>query len=191
MSIFVIRHGETAWSLSGRHTGTTDIPLTENGRLMAARLRPVLAKQRFVAVLTSPLQRARDTCETAGLGALAELCPDLVEWNYGAYEGLTIETIHKTAPGWQIFRDGAPKGEIPEQVGARVDRVIARFKAIQGDVVLFAHGHALRVLVARWIGLPPGAGERFLLDTGTLNILDQYRGVPAIKTWNAKLPAYL
>ncbi len=188
MSVFAIRHGETEWSLSGQHTGTTDIPLTENGRHVALRLRPVLAPHHFALVLTSPMQRARDTCAIAGLGAQAEIDPDLMEWNYGRYEGITSEVIHQAALHWQIFQDGAPGGESPEQVGARVDRLIARVRAVQGDVALFSHGHLLRVLVARWIGFPPAAGEHFLLDTGTLCVLDAYRGVPAIQVWNGPLP---
>jgi broad specificity phosphatase PhoE len=187
VSVFVIRHGETAWSLSGQHTGTTDIPLTENGRRVATLLAPVLARETFAQVITSPMQRARETCALAGLGAKATIDPDLMEWNYGEYEGVTSDKIHESAPGWQIFRDGAPGGETPEQVGARVDRVIARARAVSGNVALFAHGHVLRVLAARWIGFPPGAGEHFLLDTGTLCVLDAYRGAPAIKVWNGPL----
>jgi broad specificity phosphatase PhoE len=185
--VFVVRHGETEWSLSGQHTGVTDIPLTENGRAVARRLRPILAEQSFTLVLTSPLRRARETCELTGLGAGAVLEPDLKEWNYGEYEGLTPTQIHAKKPGWMIFRDGCPGGETPEQVGARVDRVIARVRATPGNVALFAHGHVFRVLVARWIGLPPGAGQHFLLDTATLNVLGCYRDSPAVKTWNAPL----
>ena len=187
MSVFAIRHGETAWSLSGQHTGTTDIPLTDNGRRLAERIRPALAREKFALVLVSPLQRARETCERAGLGANAVVDSDLVEWNYGKYEGLTPKQIHAEAPGWLIFRDGCPGGEAPEQVGARADRAIARARSVEGDVALFAHGHVLRVLVARWIGLPAGAGQHFLLDTGTLNVLGYYRGTPAVKIWNAPL----
>lgn len=183
--VFAVRHGETAWSLSGQHTGTTDIPLTDNGRRLARRLRPVLTKEFFALVLTSPLQRARETCELVGFADTATVDDDLVEWNYGKYEGLTPAQIHVTAPGWLIFRDGCPGGESPVEVGARVDRVIARARAADGDVALFAHGHVLRVLVARWLGLSPGAGQLFLLDTGTLNVLSYYRGMPALKTWNA------
>jgi probable phosphoglycerate mutase len=146
-----------------------------------------LSGRAFALVLVSPLQRARETCELAGVAAHATIEPDLVEWNYGEYEGLTSEEIDRQAPGWLLFRDGCPGGETPEQVGARADRVIARVRAVQGDVALFAHGHVLRVLVARWLGLPAGAGQHFLLDTGTLNILDYYRGIPALKTWNAPL----
>jgi broad specificity phosphatase PhoE len=186
-SLFVIRHGETEWSRSGQHTGTTDIPLTENGRALARRLRPVLAKEAFQLVLTSPLGRARETCELAGLGARAALEPDLKEWNYGEYEGLTSEQIHAKQPGWMVFRDGCPGGESPSQVGARVDRVIAKVRAETGNVALFAHGHVFRVLVARWIGLSPGAGQHFLLDTATLNVLGYYRDSPAVKVWNAPL----
>jgi probable phosphoglycerate mutase len=187
--VLAVRHGETAWSLSGQHTGTTDIPLTDNGRRLAMRLRPMLARESFAVVLTSPLERARETCELCGLADRAVIDPDLVEWNYGAYEGLTPAQIHATAPGWLIFRDGCPGGETPAEVGARVDRVIAQARAVDGDVALFAHGHVLRVLVARWLGLPPEAGRLFLLDTGTLNVLSYYRGSPALKTWNA--PAFV
>jgi broad specificity phosphatase PhoE len=183
--VFAIRHGETAWSLSGQHTGTTDIPLTDNGRRLAERIRPVLAKEAFALVLVSPLSRARETCDLAGLGRTAIIDADLGEWNYGEYEGLTPQQIHAGAPGWLIFRDGCPGGETPAEIGARVDRVIARARAVEGDVALFAHGHVLRVLVARWLGLPASAGQHFLLDTGTLNVLGYYRGIPAVKTWNA------
>jgi probable phosphoglycerate mutase len=185
--VYLIRHGETEWSRSGQHTGITDIPLTENGRRAAALLQPVLAKVVFSLVLTSPLQRARKTCELAGLGERAQIDADLMEWNYGDYEGLTPQQILQGAPGWLIFRDGCPRGENPEQVGARVDRVIDRVRNVAGNVALFAHGHVLRVLGARWLGLPPSEGCRFLLDTSTLNVLADYRGVPAIKRWNAPL----
>ena len=189
MKVFAIRHGETAWSLSGQHTGTTDIPLTDNGRLHAERLRPVLAREAFALVLTSPLQRARETCALAGLGDRAVVDPDLIEWNYGRYEGLTPSQIQREAPGWLIFRDGCPDGEAPDPVGARVDRVITRARAAEGDVALFAHGHVLRVLAARWLGLPVGAGQHFMLDTGTLSVLGYYRGIPAVKVWNGPLVA--
>jgi broad specificity phosphatase PhoE len=191
MSVIAIRHGETEWSLNGRHTGTTDIPLTDNGRRLAELLRTALSGRTFTLVLVSPLQRARETCELAGVAARAITDRDLAEWNYGKYEGLTPREIDRQAPGWLIFRDGCPGGETPEQVGARADRVIARARAVEGDVALFAHGHVLRVLVARWLGLPPGAGQHFLLDTGTLNVLDYYRGIPALKTWNAPLAGYV
>jgi broad specificity phosphatase PhoE len=191
VSLFAIRHGETEWSLSGKHTGTTDIPLTDNGRRLAYRMRPVLASEVFALVLTSPLGRARETCDLVGLGATAVIDPDLVEWNYGEYEGLTPKQIHEVAPGWLIFLDGCPGGEAPHEVGARVDRVIGRSRAIEGDVALFAHGHVLRVLAARWLGLPAGFGQHFLLDTGTLNVLGYYRGIPAVKIWNAPLAGTL
>lgn len=187
MSVFAIRHGETEWSLNGRHTGTTDIPLTDNGRRLAGLLRPALSGHAFAVVLVSPLQRARETCELAGVAANAIIEPDLVEWNYGTYEGLTPSQIHEQAPGWLIFRDGCPGGETPEQVGARADRVIGRARAVEGDVALFAHGHVLRVLVARWLGFAARAGQHFLLDTGTLNVLADYRGIPALQAWNAPL----
>ena len=184
MNVFAIRHGETQWSLSGQHTGTTDIPLTENGRRLAERMRPVLAGKSLALVLCSPMQRARETCELVGLGDTVVIDPVLVEWNYGKYEGLTPKQIHEAAPGWLIFRDGCPDGESPEQVGARVDRVIARARAVDGDVALFAHGHVLRVLVARWIGSPAGAGQHFLLDTGTLCVRT-CRGDVGVKTLRA------
>jgi probable phosphoglycerate mutase len=188
MKIFVIRHGETAWSLSGQHTGTTDLPLTDNGRRLAERLRSVLAAETFARVFVSPRQRARETCNLAGLGKAAIIDPDLAEWDYGEYEGLTTRQIQDRAPGWMVFRDGCPGGETPEQVGMRVDRVIDRVRAVAGNVALFAHGHVLRVVAARWIGLPVLAGQHFLLDTGTLCVLGDYHDVPAIRSWNGPLP---
>jgi len=185
--VYLIRHGETEWSLSGQHTGITDIPLTENGRKVAKLLAPVLAKESFALVLSSPLERARQTCDLAGVGACAEIDRDLAEWNYGVYEGLTPKQIHAQAPEWMLFRDGSPRGESPEQIGARVDRVIARVRAVEGHVALFAHGHIFRVFAARWLGFPATAGCYFLLDTATLNILSYYRGIPAVKRWNAML----
>jgi broad specificity phosphatase PhoE len=171
--VFAIRHGETVWSLTGQHTGTTDIPLTDNGRRLAERMRPALAKTTFALVLYSPLQRARETCELAGLGDQMLINSDLVEWNYGEYEGLTPDEIHKVAPGWLIFREGCPGGETDSP-----------FPGGGGDVAIFAHGHVLRVLGARWIGLPSIGGEHFLLDTGTLCVLGYYRDVPAVRIWN-------
>jgi broad specificity phosphatase PhoE len=182
--VYLIRHGETEWSLTGQHTGITDIPLTENGRMLAKRLQPVLARQDFVMVLTSPLKRARDTCKLSGLGAAAQIDDDLVEWDYGEYEGLTSREIRDKAPGWLLFNDGCPGGETPEQVRDRADRIIARARGAQGNVVLFAHGHLLRVVAARWLGFAASAGRHFLLDTGTLNSLSYYQGIPAIKEWN-------
>jgi broad specificity phosphatase PhoE len=186
--VYVVRHGETEWSLSGQHTGVTDLPLTDNGRALALRLRAVLADQSSALVLTSPLRRARETCELAGLGARATVDPDLSEWNYGEYEGLTAKQIQEKRPGWLIFRDGCPGGETPAQIRARADRVIARARAAPGNVALFAHGHFFRVLAARWIGLPVEAGQHFLLDTATLSILAYYGDSPAVKVWNAPLP---
>jgi probable phosphoglycerate mutase len=165
----------------------TDIPLTDNGRKLARRLAVPLAREKFDLVLVSPLQRARETCALAGFGDVAVVEPDLVEWNYGSYEGLTSREIHEIDPGWLLFRDGCPGGEKPDQVGARVDRVIARACSADSDVALFAHGHVLRTLAARWIGLSPAGGQRFLLDTGTISTLGFYRDVPAIKMWNAPL----
>ena len=185
--VYLARHGETEWSLSGQHTGITDIPLTENGRNLAKRLAPVLATERFALVLTSPLERARKTCELAGLGAHAEIDRDLMEWNYGEYEGLTPKQIDAQARGWMIFTDGCPGGESPAQVSARADRLVARVRSVEGDVALFAHGHIFRVFAARWLGLPATAGCHFLLDTATLSILSYYRNLPAIRRWNAML----
>ncbi len=187
MQLFCVRHGETDWSLSGQHTGVTDIPLTENGRQLAKQLAAALSREDFALVLVSPLQRARETCALAGLGEKAVVDPDLAEWNYGTYEGITSAEIHEKNPGWMVFRDGCPGGETPEEVGARVDRVIERAMAAGGDVALFAHGHVLRTLAARWIGLPPEEGQRFLLGTGTLCILGFYRHVRALRVWNAPL----
>ena len=183
--VFLVRHGQTEWSVSGQHTGDTDIPLTEQGKKAARRLKPALAREQFSLVLTSPLQRARWTCHLAGLGELAEVDAALKEWNYGEFEGLTPKQIYERAPGWILFRDGCPGGESPEDVGARVDRVIARVRAVEGHVAMFAHGHIFRVLVARWLGLPPTAGCHFMLDTSTLSVLSYYRGIPALRRWNA------
>ena len=190
VNVFAIRHGETAWSLSGQHTGTTDIPLTENGQT-PGRTATAGAEQGDIC------SRARQPAATGAWRPArwpgSPMPPitdhDLVEWNYGDYEGLTPKQIHATRPGWLVFRDGCPGGEMPDQVGARVDRVIARARAATGDVALFAHGHVLRVLAARWIGLPAGAGQHFLLDTGTLCILGYYRDVPAVRVWNGPLIA--
>ena len=190
MNVFAIRHGETEWSLGGQHTGTTDIPLTDKGRPLAERMRPALAREAFALVLCSPMQRSRETCALTGLGDKAVIDADLAEWNYGQYEGLTPKQIQERRPGWLIFRDGCPGGESPEQVGVRVDRVIERARAAQGDVALFAHGHVLRVLAARWIGQPAGSGQHFLLDTGTLCILGYYHDIPAVKAWNGPLAGY-
>ena len=173
--------------MSGQHTGITDIPLTENGRNVAKQLEPILAKETFTLILTSPLERSRETCKLAGLGTRAEIDRNLMEWNYGEYEGLTPKEIHAKAPGWMLFRDGCPGGESPEQVGARADRLVARVRSVEGDVALFAHGHIFRVFAARWLGLPPMAGCHFLLDTATLSILSYYRNLPAIRRWNAML----
>jgi probable phosphoglycerate mutase len=165
----------------------TDIPLTDNGRRLAQELRPVLANKTFALVLVSPLQRARETCALAGMAENAVVERDLMEWNYGEYEGLTPGQIKSAAPEWFLFRDGCPGGETPEQVGRRADRVIARMRTLDEDVALFAHGHVLRVLAARWIGLPAEGGQHFLLDTGTLCVLGYYRNVPAIRIWNGPL----
>jgi broad specificity phosphatase PhoE len=185
--LLLIRHGETEWNVSGQHTGVTDIPLTERGRLTATWLARLFSQEPFALVLSSPLQRARATCELAGLGAGAEISDDLMEWNYGDYEGLTRRQIQTLAPDWMLFRDGCPGGETAGQVAERADRVIARVRAVDGLVALFAHGHLFRVLAARWLGLPAAAGCHFILDTSTISVLGYYRGIPAVKRWNNKL----
>jgi broad specificity phosphatase PhoE len=169
--LYLFRHGETEWSRSGRHTGRTDIPLTEQGEQNARKLEERLRDLRFSQVFTSPRQRARRTCELAGLGPAAKIEPDLAEWDYGDYEGLRSVDIHQRRPDWNIFRDGCPGGEMPPQVSARADRLIARLRTLDGNVALFSHGHFGRVLAARWIGLPVSAGQRFLLDTASLSTL--------------------
>ena len=185
--VYLIRHGETEWSLNGRHTGASDIPLTENGRRVARQWRPYAATKTLELVLTSPLQRARETCELAGLGDRAQIDRDLTEWNYGEFEGLTPQEIRARQPNWMIFNDGCPGGESPQQIGSRVDRVIARIRAVRGHAAVFAHGHVLRVFGARWLDLHASDGAHFMLDTATLCVLSSYHGVPAIKRWNAPL----
>jgi broad specificity phosphatase PhoE len=185
--VVLVRHGETAWSRSGQHTGSTDLPLTPAGEAAASRLKPLLAGVDFAQVLSSPLQRARRTAELAGFAGCLSFDADLLEWNYGAYEGLTSVQIQQRAPGWMVFNDGCPDGESPAQVAARVDRLLARVRTTPGPALLFAHGHLLRVLVARWIDLPPEEGRRFLLNTTTLNVLSHDKGVPAVGCWNASL----
>jgi probable phosphoglycerate mutase len=184
--IYLARHGETAWSVTGQHTGLTDLPLTERGERNARRLGQRLAGSVFAKVLTSPLQRAVRTCELAGFRAVAEVDPDLVEWNYGNYEGLRTAEIHAKRPDWQLFRDGCPNGESPAEVAARADRVISRVRSVKGDVLLFSSGHFLRVLATRWLGLEPFAGKFFMLDTASLSALsyEQDLSSPAIRFWN-------
>lgn len=181
--VYLVRHGETQWSVNGRHTGRTDIPLTTPGREMAARLAPILQRQRFESVFSSPLQRARETCALAGFDRVT-LDEDLLEWDYGSYEGKTPQQIRTLAPGWLLFRDGCPDGESAEQVRERLDRIVGRVRAIPGNVALFAHGHILRALGARWIGLAVAQGSHFRLDTATVCVLGYYHGVPAIERWN-------
>src|SRR5213593_2827234 len=183
---YLARHGETAWTISRQHTGLTDVPLTGHGEAEAVRLGERLEGLAFAAVLTSPLQRAVRTCELAGVGSAAKAEPDLLEWNYGTYEGRTSADIHAERPDWQLFRDGCPGGESPGQVGARADRVIRRVRAIAGDVLLFSSGHFLRVFAARWLGLEPGAGRYFLLGTASLSVVgyEHDRSEPAIRLWD-------
>jgi probable phosphoglycerate mutase len=184
--LYLARHGETAWSLSSQHTGLTDLPLTERGERNARQLGERLKGLSFARVFTSPLQRAARTCELAGFGGAAEVDRDLLEWDYGKYEGRKTVDIHKERPGWFIFRDGCPGGELPEQVGARADRVVHRIRALGGDVIVFSSGHFLRVLAARWLGLPPGHGRYFLLSTASLSALSYEHNLsqPAIRLWD-------
>ncbi|HXJ44002.1 MAG TPA: histidine phosphatase family protein [Bryobacteraceae bacterium] len=182
--IWLIRHGETEWSLSGQHTGTTDVPLTANGEAQAKRLGERLAHHNFAAVRVSPLLRARRTCEIAGLGAQAVVDPDLMEWNYGAYEGLTSARIQRDRPGWEVFRDGPLHGESIEDVAVRARRVIAKASQAEGDVALFAHGHLLRILGACWIRLQPSVGGLLALSTASISLLGFERETPVIQSWN-------
>ena len=185
-SVYLARHGETAWSLSGQHTGVTDLPLTERGEQNARRLRERLSGRQFTRIVTSPLRRAVRTCELAGFGSAAEVDHDLTEWDYGQYEGRTSAEIHAERPDWQLFRDGCPGGETPEQIGARADRILHKMRAIVGDVLVFSSGHFLRVLAARWLGLEPSAGRYFLLKTASLSILgyEHHRSQPVIHLWD-------
>jgi broad specificity phosphatase PhoE len=182
--LWLIRHGETEWSLSGQHTGRTDIPLTPRGRLQAELLGRRLRRTRFALVLSSPLQRARETCQLSGQGANAIFDDDLLEWNYGAYEGKTSAEIRQETPGWTIWTGGVRGGESSAQVGERVDRVIARSVAANGDVALYAHGHVLRILAARWLGLAATAGQYLGLDTASLSMLGYEREARVIRAWN-------
>ena len=188
--IHVIRHGETAWTRSGRHTGLSDIPLTERGEQQARQFGEHLRGRTFPHVFTSPLCRASRTCELAGFGAVRVTDPDLVEWNYGDYEGLTTPEILSRRPGWQLFRDGCPHGESAVDVGRRADRVIARLRALDADALLFSSGHFLRVFAARWTGLDASGGRLFLLSTTTLSILgyEHDRREPVIRLWNDVRP---
>jgi broad specificity phosphatase PhoE len=188
VKLYLMRHGETEWSVSGQHTGSTDVPLTANGEEEARRLVPRLSGIRFSAALCSPRQRALKTCELAGLGAIARVEPDLAEWDYGDYEGLRTLQIHKERMDWNIFADGCPNGEVPDQVSARADRLIQKLEALEGSVALISHGHFSRVLAARWIGMPVISGQRLMLDTGTLSILQDDPRHPenrVISLWNA------
>jgi broad specificity phosphatase PhoE len=182
--LWLIRHGETEWSLSGAHTGRTDIPLTSRGEEQAARLDGFLAGRRFALVLASPLQRARETCRMAGYGDIAQIEPDLREWDYGDYEGRTTAEIRKERPGWSLWEAGVPGGETIGQVAARAQHVIERAVAAGGDAALFAHGHILRVLAACWIGLPPGAAKLLALDTASVSVLGYERETRVITRWN-------
>jgi broad specificity phosphatase PhoE len=184
--VFLARHGETAWSITGQHTGRTDLPLTKQGEFNAQLLGERLKELTFEKVFTSPLQRACRTCELAGFGTAAEVDRNLVEWNYGNYEGRRTNEIHAERPDWQLFRDGCPGGESPEQIGARADDVVSRLRAINGDVLIFSSGHFLRVLAARWLGIEAAEGRFFMLNTGSLCTLGYEYSLsrPAIQLWN-------
>ncbi len=188
--IHVIRHGETAWTESRRHTGLTDIPLTERGERQARRFGEHLRSRTYARVFTSPLQRAKRTCELAGFGPTAKVDPDLVEWNYGDYDGLTTAEILKLRPGWQLFRDGCPGGESVTEIGSRADRVIVRLRMLDCDTLLFSSGHFMRVFAARWLGLDASSGRLFLLNTTTLSILgyEHDKNEPVIRLWNDVRP---
>ena len=184
--IYLVRHGETEWALSGRHTGRSDIPLTENGETAARLLKGRIPVIHFDAVFTSPSQRARRTCELAGLGPRAQVDPDLAEWDYGQYEGITTKQIQFENPGWNLFRDGCPGGESASDVGARADAVIGRVRALNANAVLFSSSHFLRVLGARWLGFPPESGSHFVLDTTSISVIGYEHDIsePIIRRWN-------
>jgi probable phosphoglycerate mutase len=184
VAVVLVRHGETEWSRDGRHTGRTDVPLTEHGREQAEAVGLALRGREFALVRTSPLGRALDTCRLAGFGDRAEQRDDLMEWDYWAYEGRTTSEIRAERPGWTLWRDGVPEGETVEQVGERVDRVLAEVRAADGDALLFAHGHVLRVLTARWLRLEPDAGRLFALDPATLSTLGYERETAVVELWN-------
>lgn len=185
MEVVLVRHGQTEWSRDLRHTGRTDVPLTDEGRAQAERLGDALGGWSFSRVLASPLSRARDTCRLAGFGDAVELSDALLEWDYGDYEGETTPQIRERRNGWNLWRDGCPGGENAAEVGARVDPLVSELKASDGDVLVFAHGHLLRVLAARWVELPPEAGARFWLATATLSVLGFERETAAFRRWNA------
>jgi broad specificity phosphatase PhoE len=182
--LVLVRHGETEWTREGKHTGRTDIPLTDHGRRQAQAVGAALQERRFALVLTSPLVRALETCRLAGFGAEAVLRDELREWDYGAFEGRRTVEIRKEAPGWTLWRDGVPEGETIDEVAARVDRVIAELRSLQADALIFAHGHVLRVLAARWLGLEPRAGALFALDPATVGALGYERETSVIRLWN-------
>jgi probable phosphoglycerate mutase len=184
--IVVVRHGETEWSVAHRHTGRTDLPLTDQGRERARQVGAELGQRSFSLVLCSPLRRARETCELAGFGDVAEICNDLHEWDYGEYEGLTTAQIRESNPGWNLWRDGCPGGEFPWQVKERTDRVLERLRAAEGDCAAFAHGHILRALTARWLAMDVPAGARFALAAGGVGVLGYERDTEVIVEWNRR-----
>lgn len=188
MALWLIRHGETEWSLSGRHTGTTDIPITPEGELQARAIGHLLAKRRFDHVRSSPMARARRTAELAGFGDRAQASDALGEVDYGDFEGLTTAEIMQTDPGWELFRDGCPSGESPDQMRARMDRLCTEIRGFDGNVLLFGHGHCFRALAVRYLGLSIRAGAHLRLDTGSVSILSVERDGPTIALWNRRVP---
>ena len=187
--VVLVRHGETEWSRAGKHTGNTDVPLTETGRRQAQAVREALVGRKFALVLTSPLQRALETCRLSGFGDSADVRDELKEWDYGAYEGRKTVEIRQERPGWTLWRDGVPDGETATAVAARADRVIDELRSADADALVFAHGHLLRVLAARWLGLEPEAGRLFALDPATISVLGYERENPVIRLWNAPASA--
>jgi len=182
--LFLIRHGDTAWSDTGQHTGRTDLPLTPRGEARAAGLKERLSDETFARVFTSPLLRARRSCELAGFASRAELNDCLYEWDYGQYEGRTSDEIHRERPGWNLFLDGVPGGETIEQVAARADRFVALVRGIEGDVAAFSSGHIIRMIAARWLGLEPPQARLFYSGTASMSVLAYEHGQPVVKLWN-------
>lgn len=184
MEVWLLRHGSTEWTRTGRHTGRTDVALDDDGRRQAERAGIMLAGHRFGQVLVSPLERARVTCELAGFGQVAQVTPDLCEWDYGDYEGRTTAEIRQERPGWNLFDDGVVGGETATDVGRRADRIVEAARSVEGDTLCIAHGHLLRVLAARWVGLPPAGGRLWTLGPGALSVLGYEREVPVLSRWN-------
>jgi broad specificity phosphatase PhoE len=189
VEVLLVRHGETDWSRTGKHTGRTDVPLTDHGQRQAEAVGTALREREFALVLTSPLGRALETCRLAGFGDRAVQRDELMEWDYGLYEGRTTAEIREARPDWTLWRDGVPEGETVDEVGERVDRVLEELRSLDGDALLFAHGHVLRVLTARWLGLEPDAGRLFALDPATMSTLGYERETAVVRLWNEAVEA--